>query len=206
MEGAIQFGVLAFSSLFAMVNPISAAPIFVNLTKAQQERRRQTAIRATMTALIAMVLFAFAGTAIFSFFGITVPAFQIVGGMLFAISSIRELQGIPEHETTDEDAQDPSIVPIGIPLIAGAGALSTVMVLAGQARDQGRSVALGLAILLNAAITLIVLILAPRFVAKMGGTGQVVMTKLMGLLTAVIGVQFVINGLTAVVVDLMHRR
>ena len=205
-EAPVQFGVIAFSSLFAMVNPVSAAPIFVQLTKNHVEKRKQTAWRASMTALVALALFASAGGAIFSFFGITVPAFQIVGGLLFTISSLRVLQGIPEHsEASMEEGADPSVVPIGIPLIAGAGAISTVMVLAGQARNQLYSAALAAAILLNIVLTLVIFLFAPRFVSKMGTSGQEVMSKVMGLLTAVIGVQFIINGGTTVIAEMIKR-
>lgn len=205
-EAPVQFGVLAFSSLFAMVNPISAAPIFVQLTRNRISARKQTAWRASFTALVALALFASAGGAIFAFFGITVPAFQIVGGLLFTISSLRVLQGIPEHsdEAMSENA-DPSVVPIGIPLIAGAGSISTVMVLAGQARGQLYSVALGAAILLNILLTLIILLAAPKIVAKIGDSGQEVMSKIMGLLTAVIGVQFIINGGTTVIAEMLKQ-
>ncbi len=207
VEAPVQFGVLAFSSLFAMVNPVSAAPIFVQLTRNRIEKRKQTAVRASFTALVALALFASAGGAIFGFFGITVPAFQIVGGLLFTISSLRVLQGIPEHsEESMTDSADPSVVPIGIPLIAGAGSISTVMVLAGQARGQLYSAALGAAILLNVILTLVILLAAPRIVAKIGSSGQEVMAKIMGLLTAVIGVQFIINGGTTVITELLRQR
>jgi multiple antibiotic resistance protein len=201
-----EFGVLAFSSLFAMINPISAAPIFVQLTSKRVEMRKKTAMRASMTALITLGLFATAGGAIFAFFGITVPAFQIAGGLLFLISSLRVLQGLPDHEDAEEsDLVDPSVVPIGIPLIAGAGSISTVMVLAGQARGHLHQVALGSAILVNSLITLLILLLAPAIVAKLGNSGQGVMSKVMGLLTAVIGVQFILNGASSVILDLIQH-
>lgn len=200
----VHFGILSFSSLFAMVNPISAAPIYVDLTKSHPSMRRRTAFRASVTALIALGLFATAGSAIFTFFGITVPAFQIVGGLLFTVSAMKTLQGIPEQEVTDE-GHDPSVVPIGIPLIAGAGALSTVMVLAGQAPTKLHQVALWAAILVNVAITLVVLLLSPAIVSKVSPSGQQVMARVMGLLTAVIGVQFIINGATTVVSELIKR-
>lgn len=202
----LQFGVLSFSSLFAMVNPFSAAPIFVQLTSRQVMQRKRTAMRASITALITLSLFASAGGAIFAFFGITVPAFQIAGGLLFLLSSLRVLQGLPEHaETEQEVSADPSVVPLGIPLIAGAGSISTVMMLAGQARGHMYQVALGSAILVNALITLAVLLAAPAIVARLGKSGQEIMAKVMGLLTAVIGVQFIINGTTAVMMGLVRH-
>jgi len=204
---SLQFGVLAFSSLFAMINPVSAAPMFVTLTKARANHRKRTAFKASITALITLGLFATAGGAILSFFGITVPAFQIAGGILFLISSLRVLQGLPEHESPEgQVGHDPAVVPIGIPLIAGAGSISTVMVLEGQARSNLDQVALGGAILINGLLTLVILLAAPRLVSKLGESGQSVMSKIMGLLTAVIGVQFILNGAGAAVLNLMHRR
>ena len=205
MMAPLNFGVLSFSSLFAMLNPISAAPIFVDLTRRAASKRRQTAMRASVTALIALGLFATAGGSIFAFFGITVPAFQIAGGLLFAISSIRSLQGFNEREADDGEHNDPSIVPLGIPLIAGAGSMSTVMVLSGQARAPMFQVALGAAILLNIVITFVVLAMAPKFVTKLGASGHQVMSKVMALLTAVIGIQFIIDGGTHVFLEIMKK-
>lgn len=195
----MEFGLVAFSSLFAMVDPLASAPLFVSMTKAIPDRRRQVALRACLTAGIALLLFALAGSKIFHFFGITVPAFQIVGGLLFTITSIRELMGISHLTPVSEEAvEDPSVVPIGIPLIAGAGSISTVMVLAGQARTGPWQMALIGAILASILITLIVFFFAPSLVARLGTTGQQVMSKVIALLSAVIGVQFIINGVVAV--------
>lgn len=202
----LEFGILAFSSLFAMVNPISAAPIFVELTRRHQEQRRRMAFKACLTAAIALMLFATAGGAIFSFFGITVAAFKIVGGLIFTIGSVRELLGETAERSAGEDvAADPAIVPIGIPLIAGAGAISTVMMLSGQARDRLHQAALMGAIGANILATLVVLLLAPTIVRRLGHSGQEIMGKVMALLTAVIGVQFILDGATQVIVELMKK-
>ena len=208
MNGAapFEFGILAFSSLFAMVNPISAAPIFVELTRAHAERRRQMAIKACLAAAAALFLFATAGGAIFSFFGITVAAFKIVGGLIFTISSVRELLGdSPEKSAGEDRTADPSIVPIGIPLIAGAGAISTVMMLSGQARDRLHQAALLGAIGANIVAALVVLLLAPTIVRRLGHSGQEILSKVMALLTAVIGVQFIVDGASIVIQGLMHK-
>src|SRR5512132_4148258 len=128
-----QFAVLAFSSLFSVINPISAAPIFVGLTGGMTNgERHRAAFRACLAAAAVLAVFAVAGGAIFSFFGITVPAFQIAGGMLFTILSLREVQGDRQVPADELDNADPSIVPLGIPVIAGPGAISAVMVLIGQ--------------------------------------------------------------------------
>lgn len=201
MIAPVDFGVLAFSSLLAMLNPLEAAPLFVASTQRHEDRRRQIAIRAATAAGIAMLVFAVGGGALFAFFGITVPAFQIAGGLLFIITGLRQLNGAhEEHAASTGD--DPSIVPLGIPTLAGAGTLSTVMVLAGQAPTPLHKTALGLAILLNVALAMAALLLAPAVVRKLGPTGGDALGRVMGLLAAVLGVQFVINGVTAVVAGL----
>ena len=201
----IDFMFLAFSSLFSIINPISAAPIFVSLTDGPGFDRRKSAWRTSLSAGVALALFALAGGAIFAFFGITVAAFQIAGGILFTLMSIQPLLSDKAEVMEDSPNQmDPSIVPLGIPLIAGPGAISTVMVLVGQARDTFHRVALGGAIALNIVLTLLVLLVSPWIVRKMGATGQRIVAKIMGLITAVIGVQFIINGSTTVVMEILR--
>jgi multiple antibiotic resistance protein len=198
-----DFAILAFSSLFSIINPISCAPIFVSMT--EPAGRKKSAVRASLAAAATLALFAVAGGAIFAFFGITVPAFQIVGGLLFAVMSIETLlKDTPDTPEKHPDS-DPSIVPLGIPLIAGPGAISTVMVLVGQAQNGFRIFALGSAILLNVILTLVILLWAPWIQNKLGITGQKIVTKVMGLMTAVIGIQFVINGSTTVFVEILKR-
>jgi multiple antibiotic resistance protein len=200
----VQFALLAFSSLFSVINPISAAPIFVAVTQGSPAQRRRAALKACLAAAAVLTVFAVAGGAIFVFFGITVPAFQIAGGLLFTIMSIRALQN-GEKEVSEEEARraDPSVVPIGIPIIAGPGAISTVMVLVGQAQDGARRLALGGAIAANIVLTLLILLIAPAIVSRIGDTGQRIVAKIMGLITAVIGIQFILNGVTTVFVEIL---
>ena len=200
----VQFAVLAFSSLFSVINPISAAPIFVALTLGSRDRRR-AAFRACLTAAVVLAVFAAAGGAIVSFFGITVPAFQIAGGILFTLMSIREVQDHERHVPQDDaESADPSIVPLGIPVIAGPGAISAVMVLVGQAQDAGRRMALGTAIAVNIVLTFAILLAAPAIVSRIGETGQRIVSKIMGLITAVIGIQFVLNGVSSVLTEIIR--
>lgn len=202
-----RYTALAFSSLFSVINPISAAPIFVAMTAASEPRaRRRVALKASLAALLVLVVFATAGGAIFAFFGITVPAFQIAGGLLFTLISIRTIQSGKEDVPEDEEEHaDPSVVPLGIPLIAGPGAISTVMVLVGQAPDGLHRLGLAAAIVVNMLLTVGILFLAPTIVGWIGKTGQKVVSKIMGLMTAVIGIQFMINGASKVAVDLLKQ-
>ncbi len=200
-----KFVVLAFSSLFSVINPIEAAPIFVSMTAGMPGERRRMAFRASLVAAMILAVFALTGGAIFSAFGITLPAFQIAGGILFTIMGLSTLQGDHPHERAGvTPTSDPSIVPIGMPLIAGPGAISTVMVLVGQARDGGHRAALAVAIAANILLTLAVLLAAPVIVSRIGETGQRIVSKIMGLITAVIGVQFVLNGVEAVALSILR--
>jgi len=200
-----KFVVLAFSSLFSVINPIEAAPIFVSMTAGRSPKeRRRMAFRASLAAALILALFAATGGAIFSVFGITLPAFQIAGGILFTIMGLSTLQGDDKAERAEVVVtRDPSIVPIGMPLIAGPGAISTVMVLVGQARDGGHRTALAIAIAANILLTLVMLLAAPWIVSRIGETGQRIISKIMGLITAVIGVQFVLNGVESVALSIL---
>jgi multiple antibiotic resistance protein len=198
-----DFAFVAFSSLFSIINPISAAPIFVAMTGGAIDRKK-TAWRTSLSAGITLAVFAAMGGAIFAFFGITVPAFQIAGGILFTLISVQTLMDGKEEIPDSDDGADPSIVPLGIPMIAGPGAISTVMVLIGQAQDGFRLFALALAILINIILTLGILLASPWIVKRLGVTGQKVTAKVMGLITLVIGVQFVINGSASVFTDILQ--
>jgi membrane protein, MarC family len=197
-----KFAFVAFSSLFSIINPISTAPIFVGMTEGGIDRKK-TAWRTSISAGITLAIFAVMGGAIFSFFGITVPAFQIAGGILFIVMSVQTLLNGKEEVPEESAGSDPSIVPLGIPMIAGPGAISTVMVLVGQAQDGFRLFALAAAIFVNIVLTLVILLASPWIVKRLGVTGQKITAKIMGLITLVIGVQFVINGAVSVLADIL---
>lgn len=201
----LQFALLAFSSLFSVINPISAAPIFVALAPPARAERRRMALKACLAAVAILAVFAAAGGAIFAFFQITVPAFQIAGGVLFTMIALREMND-EGREVSREDAEklDPSVVPLGIPVIAGPGAISAMMVLVGQARDARHRIGLGVALAVSIVLTLAILLAAPAIVERIGKTGQRVVAKIMGLVTTVIGVQFILNGLTTVLTAIIR--
>jgi multiple antibiotic resistance protein len=199
-----DFGIVAFSSLLGMLNPVGAAPVFLAMTHGMARDRHRVAVRASIAALIALILFAAAGAAVFRFFGVTVPAFQIVGGLLFLTSGLKNLNGVITDSEAEVVSGDPSVVPLGIPVVAGAGSLSTVMVLSGQARTQIDQAVLAGAIVLAMVATLLVLLAAPSLINRLGNKGQEIIIRLTGLLTAVIGVQFIINGGTTVLKDLLR--
>lgn len=206
MDSLLAFAALSLTSLLAIVNPLSALPIYLALTADLDRARRAATLRtAILTALAVMVTFALLGNGILRFFGITTQAFQIAGGIIFFAIGWDMLQArrsrvktTVEEEFQSAGREDIGIIPLGLPTLAGPGAITTVIALTGQATDIRHSAMVFVAIALVLAICWVTLTAAPVVVRKLGQTGLNVLTRIMGLLVMVIGAQFVINGVTAV--------
>lgn len=196
----IAFGVLCFSSLFTVIDPLGVAPIFASMTRgvAAPERRR-VVVRACLAALVALALFALGGSYLLKLFGVTIEAFRIAGGILFGLLGLSMLGAIAMATPAPTDGgDDPSVVPIGIPLIGGPGAMTTVMVLVGQAETSAHLGMFAAALLATMVVTGLMLAGAPALIERLGPMGVSLTTKLMGLIILVIGVQFVLDGGVAV--------
>lgn len=201
MESHLQFALVTFTSVLFIVDPIAVVPTYLVITQGQTQRQRRiTAARACIAAVLLLVTFATAGRAIFALFGITMPAFRIAGGLILWLVAMDMLhgarstqEGSPEiSEATVKD--DVAITPLAMPMLAGPGAISTVMVLSGQAGTAAQTVVVYGSILLALFAAWLTLRAAEGLVLRVGQTGIRVMTRLMGLLLAAIAVQFVITG------------
>ncbi|BDU75870.1 MarC family protein [Mesoterricola sediminis] len=196
----------AFTSLFSVINPPSASVIFSGMTAGMDRPRfRQAAFRASFTATVAMLGFALLGRLIFSFFGFTALAMRFVGGIVVAVSAFRMLYGEDPHLTdSSQEAAgrtDLAIIPLGIPMLAGPGTLSTVMgLVAGLSLSE--VLAILAVILLNGFIIHVFMLQSRRITARLGGTGTRIVTKLMGLILAAVAMQFLINGVKEVAADI----
>jgi multiple antibiotic resistance protein len=205
LEGSayVRFSLLALSSIFFLVDPFAALPTFLAVTAGQDSSRRfRTARKASLTAFVILSVFAIAGTYIFRLFGITLPAFEIAGGIILLLIGLDMLEAkrSPTQETTGEAAaasakDDAGIVPMGIPMLAGPGAITSVMVLVGQAQTRWEMVAIFGAIGITAGVCLLVLGSATRVAAVMGETGIRILVRIMGLLLVALAVQYFVNGL-----------
>lgn len=206
MSDYLQFATLAFTSLLAIVNPLSAVPIFVAMTATYtREHRIHTLRRAILTAFLVMVLAAVAGPMILRFFGITTHAFQIAGGiLLFSIgwdmlnARRSRVKTTEEEETEGASREEIGIIPLGFPSLVGPGTITTVITLQSQAETVAHSISILVAILLVTLIAWATLGGAPFLTRKLGHTGMNVFTRIMGLLLTVIGAQLIINGVTVV--------
>src|ERR1700755_1019812 len=162
----VRFSVLALSSIFFLVDPFAALPTFLAVTAgANAQRRRKMAWKASVTALVVLSAFAVAGQYIFKMFGITLPAFEIAGGVILLLIGLDMLEAkrSPTQESSAEAAEaalkeDAGIVPLGIPMLAGPGAITSVMVLVGQAQGEWTKMAAILgSVFITAAICYLVL-------------------------------------------------
>jgi multiple antibiotic resistance protein len=199
----LEFCLLAATSLFFLVNPFSVIPMFLAITEGMpQPERRLMARRAAITCGALMVTFAIAGSLIFKVFGITLPAFKIAGGIILLQIGLDMLQArqsgtrsTPEETQEGAAKEDASIIPLGMPMLAGPGAISTVMVLVGDSHEIWQHVVIYGTIVLVAYSSYLVLAGADRVRRYMGETGIRILMRLMGLLLVALAVQFIANGL-----------
>jgi multiple antibiotic resistance protein len=197
----LQFALVTFTSVLFIVDPIAVVPTYLVITQGQTtDQRRATARRACVAAAVLLITFALAGRGIFSLFGITMPAFRSAGGLILWVVAMDMLHGTRSTQegtaeiTEGRAKEDVALTPLAMPMLAGPGAISTVMVLAGQARTTPQQIAVYASILLTIVISWLTLRVGERLVVRMGQTGIRVMTRIMGLLLAAIAVQFVITG------------
>ncbi len=203
LASIFQFSLVAFSSVFFLVDPFAAIPPFLAMTVGDSDSsRRRTARRAAITCFIVLSTFALAGGLIFKIFGITLPALKIAGGILLFLIGIDMLKAkqSPTRQSEGEteeacEKEDPGIIPMGIPMLAGPGAISSVMVLMGQSPRWWEAAPVFLAIAVTAFCAYFILAAASRLKSILGDTGIHILMRIMGLLLTAIAVQFEINGL-----------
>jgi multiple antibiotic resistance protein len=203
MSSLLAYTLVTFGSVFSIVDPFAAVPIFLALAGGQPgSTLGKTAFRASATCFVVLSLFAVAGNFIFSFFGITLPAFKIAGGILLfgvALEMMRarrsDTRTTNEEERDAETKDDVGLIPLGIPLLSGPGAIATVMVLVGKAKDYPERVSLFLVIAAVSLITFLVLRSASMVLRVLGKTGVNVIGRVMGLILAALAMQFVLDGL-----------
>ena len=202
----VRFALLALSSIFFLVDPFAAIGSFLAITAgADEARRKRMARKAALTCFVVLTSFALGGQLIFRMFGITLPAFEIAGGLILLLigldmleakrSATQEATGDAEEASHKEDA---GIVPLGIPMLAGPGAISSVMVLVGQVPtlwSWEMGAILG-SIALTSLISYGVLAGASRVRKVLGETGIRILVRIMGLLLVALAMQFFVNGLT----------
>jgi multiple antibiotic resistance protein len=203
MDATAFFAILV--SIFAIVNPVGVIPTFLALTGSYSAaERRRVIVKACLVGLGILLLFGLAGAGIFGIFGITINAFRIAGGILIFKVAFDMLQGErPKSDSNDQEITDAlereniGITPLGVPLLTGPGAITTVMILVGNQPEYGdRMLIFGACVLVFAA-SFVLLIVGERLFSLLGRSGLQVFTRVMGLILAALAVQFVVNGVSA---------
>src|SRR5690606_3925848 len=206
------FALLCLSSLLAIINPLTTAPLYLSITDGYSAPDRLRMLRtAIVTGVSVLVAFALLGGAIFQLFGITIHAFRIAGGVILFGIGLDMLQAKRSRvRATAEEVQeglekeDVGVTPLGVPMIVGPGSITTVMVLMGNAAAMWQVFVVLGSVFVILGFTYAVLFQAPRILNVIGSTGINVMTRLMGLLVAVIAVQFVVDGIRPLLVEIMR--
>jgi multiple antibiotic resistance protein len=206
MSGYLTFGLIALSAVFFVVDPLAAIPIFLALTEGESPpQRARTALRASLTCALTLSVFAAAGGLIFRFFGISLGAFKIAGGILLFLLALDMMKAQPSRtRQTPEEAkegiekEDVAIIPLGIPLLSGPGAIATVMVLMTRHAEWAFAVPVFGAIVATSIVTYVLLRAAGWLQRRLSRTFMNVMIRIMGLILAAIAVEFVVAGIREV--------
>ena len=202
----LQYLIFCLSTLFAVINPLGITPIFVAMTeKYDSETRSKIARKGIVTGSIILIVFTLLGSIIFQFYGITVEAFQIMGGVIFFRSGMRMLDAkVGRSRTTESEREEfketdeIAISPIGVPLITGPGAITGVVILSGKAPTNFSVLVLLFSVIISMFIFYFILKAGNYIGQKIGIAGMRVIERMMGLILMVIAVQFIINGIETI--------
>jgi multiple antibiotic resistance protein len=201
MEELPRFAFVTLTAMLFIVDPIAVVPTYLVITRDETaDERRRTAFRACVAMTLLLLLFAATGTALFRVFGITLPAFRTAGGLILWFVAMDMLRG--ERRTQEgrdeviegQAKEDVSLTPLAIPMLAGPGAISTVIVLATEARGAAHTFIVYAAIVVTGVLSYLTLRLGEPLLGRLGKTGVRVVTRVMGLLLAAVAVQFVLSG------------
>lgn len=195
--------ITAFTTMFIIIDPPGLTPVFIALTQGMTpQERRAIAIRACVVSAGLMLVFLFLGEAVLAFVGISMDAFRIAGGVLLFLTALEMLfQKRTERrhsnaaESQAEQAEDPSVFPLALPLIVGPGAITTIILLAGNADSAIDFAAIAAVLMAILILTLFAFLMAPLIERALGKTGLNIVTRVLGMLLAALAVQFILDGL-----------
>tara|TARA_Y100001970_G_C14236785_1_gene862317 strand:+ start:1578 stop:2216 length:639 start_codon:yes stop_codon:yes gene_type:complete len=209
----MDFLILSILSLITLINPVGIIPTYLNIIiNFEKKEQREITFKACIVAFILLIIFAIMGTFIFSFFNLTIYAFKIVGGVLFfriglnmVESKISRTKSTPQEEKEAMHKDDITYTPLGIPLIAGPGAITSVMILSENVVTISEKILFVLAIAICIIITYIILTASKKMSQMIGTTGIRVIQRVMGIILMAIAVQLIFNGLQLAFEDWMYQ-
>jgi multiple antibiotic resistance protein len=199
----LKFAVVTLSAIFFVIDPLATVPIFLTITSGDSvEQRKRTAWRAAIAAWLTLTTFAVAGGVIFKALGISMGAFKIAGGIMLLLMSIDMMRAQPSPTRTTAEEQtesiardDVAIMPLAIPMLAGPGAIATVMVLMSRAAwHPVRTTAVFGAVTVTCIVTWLLMRSAARAEKLLPKTLLRALERIMGLLLAAVAVEFIAGG------------
>jgi multiple antibiotic resistance protein len=197
---SLLYFIQAFAAIFAITDPLGAAPIFVGLTANMDRRQRvRAAIRASIYSFLILAVSGLCGNFILRTFGISLPAFQAAGGLVIVLMGLEMLRGTPTRVQHDDPAHpekdDPIIIPFAMPLVAGPGAITTVITLAAQHESWTDQVTAIFAIAAAMVVLLITLFSASWLSGHVSPHGLKILLRFLGLILLAIGAQLLLSGI-----------
>jgi multiple antibiotic resistance protein len=196
----MEFYITAFVTLFLVIDPIGLLPMFISLTQGQSASRFGIAFRACIIGAVILAVFGLIGDRLLGFIGIGLPAFRISGGLLLFLIAVEMLfnkrSQRREEQSEDKSSDDPSVFPLATPLIAGPGAMASMILLSSGMDDEAQATLIVMGAMVSVLLLVFFGFLAGGLVERvLGKTGINVFTRLMGMLLAALSVQFVVDGL-----------
>lgn len=205
-----SYGLLCFTSLFTLINPIGMLPAYLSLTQGITRKERTNINRkGILTAGIVLMIFSFIGDSIFSFYGITINAFRIVGGFIFfriglnmLESKVSRMKATPKEEEEAHQKEVFAFTPFAIPMIAGPGSITSAMILSANSQNNMDKLVFITILIFTLFITYLIFQTSGRISKFFGIIGLRILQRIMGLLLMVIAVQFFIDGITPIINEL----
>lgn len=192
-------------SLVVIVNPLGAVPFYLTLTRDQPSRgKRRIALVAALATALILLIAAFAGNAVLGFFGISLPSFRVAGGVLLLLMGIDMMNArpsrtrqTPEEEEEATNRTEAAITPLALPLLAGPGAIGSVILLASRMADAPQMFMLAGIALMVGLLVWITLLLASPIGSALGKTGLNILTRIMGLIVVALAAEMIVEGVQA---------
>ena len=199
----LEFFILCFSSLFALINPIGIVPIYLSITQDYNKRERdKIAIKAILFSFLVLLLFALIGDFIFSFYNITIHGFRIAGGILLLKISFDMIESkrsrsrtTPTEELEAEEKNDIAYTPLSIPLIAGPGSIASIMILSSEAKNTIDKLTLFATLVIVLIMTFFIFKVSKNLSKNFGKLGLRILQRIMGLILMVISIEFILKGI-----------
>jgi multiple antibiotic resistance protein len=210
MNDYISYALVALTSFFTLINPLGTMPVFMTMTgELDSKTRFKTARKAVIVSFFTLLAFAFSGELLFNFFGISVNALRVVGGIIFFLMGQDMLQArLAKTKVNESDVKsyvnDISVTPLAIPMICGPGAITNAIILMEDAQDTAMQFILIGVIAVILSLTLLILWSSSKVMVWLGDTGNKVLMRLMGLIVMVIAVEFFFSGLTPIIQDIFN--